>query len=68
MLGSSSSGVDPHGHLPGSATPPPGSEGNPLGAGDSSGEDSDEREGRIRVGKDYQANTPPLIPSIRELI
>ncbi len=32
----------------------------------SSGEE--EREGRIRVGKDYQAMTPPFIPQTRKCI
>ncbi len=32
----------------------------------SSGEDSDEREGRIRVGKDYQAVIPSFIPKNRK--
>ncbi len=33
------------------------------GAAESSGDDSDDREGHIRVGKDYQAVTPSYIPT-----
>ena len=43
-----------------------GSNGNALGGHSSGEDDNDEREGGIRVGRDYQATTPAFIPESRE--
>ncbi len=56
-----------NGHSSIAHPPPPPSSGNQSdNEVSSSAGDDDEREGRIRVGKDYQAVTPSYIPEERE--